>query len=106
MICKKCGKEFEDGLKVCPHCDEFVEEANEVVEVAEEEKEKKDSGSIWWGVLGFCIPLVGLILWLVWKGDKPKCARKSGIGALISVILGIVAYVIMFVVLGKAIAGI
>ena len=49
-----------------------------------------DSGSIGWGVLGFFIPLVGLILFLVWKNTKPKCAKVSGIGALIGFCLGLV----------------
>lgn len=48
-----------------------------------------DSGSFGWAILGFCIPLVGLILFLVWHDTKPKCAKKAGIGALVSVIVGL-----------------
>lgn len=43
-----------------------------------------DSGSIGWAFLGCCIPIVGLILFLVWKDTKPNNARKAGIGALVS----------------------
>ena len=49
-----------------------------------------DSGSIGWGILGFIIPIVGLVLFLVWKNTKPKCAKVAGIGALISVCINIV----------------
>ena len=59
-----------------------------------------DNGGFGWGLLGFCIPIVGLILFLVWKGDKPKTAKAAGMGALISVIIGVVLYVLMFVVIG------
>lgn len=59
-----------------------------------------DNGGFGWGLLGFCIPIVGLILYLVWKGDKPKTAKAAGMGALISVIIGVVLYVLMFVVIG------
>lgn len=30
-----------------------------------------DTGSFGWAVLGFFIPLVGLILWMIWKNDRP-----------------------------------
>lgn len=61
-----------------------------------------DSGSIGWGVLGFFIPLVGLILYIVWKNDKPNNAKSAGMGALISVIISVVLYVIVFAVAGTA----
>lgn len=62
-----------------------------------------DKGGFLWGLLGFCIPLVGLILFLVWKDSKPKSAKAAGIGALVSVILGVVFY-ILGAVLGLAVA--
>lgn len=57
-----------------------------------------DNGSIGWGLLGCCIPLVGLILFLVWKDTKPESAKKAGIGAIVGVVVCIVAYIIMAVV--------
>ncbi len=56
-----------------------------------------DKGGFLWGLLGFCIPIVGLILFLVWKSTKPNSAKAAGIGALVSVILGVVCYVLMAV---------
>lgn len=53
-----------------------------------------DTGSIGWGVLGFFIPIVGLILFLVWNSTKPRNAKSAGIGALVSVILSVVIYII------------
>ena len=62
-----------------------------------------DSGSIGWGVLGFCIPIVGLILFLVWKDQKPRTAKVAGVGALISVIVGVIWYALVILVgLGSA----
>lgn len=49
-----------------------------------------DSGSIGWGVLGFLFPIVGIILFIVWRNEKPKCAKVSLYGALISIGLSIV----------------
>lgn len=39
-------------------------------------------------ILSFLIPLVGLILWLVWKNSKPGKAISAAKGALISVCVG------------------
>lgn len=46
-----------------------------------------DQGGFLWGLLGCCIPVAGLVLFLVWKDQKPKTARAAGIGALVSLIL-------------------
>lgn len=65
-----------------------MEEKNNVVE---------DKGGFLWGLLGCCIPIVGLVLFLVWKDQKPKTAKAAGIGALVFVILMAVYYVAMIV---------
>lgn len=57
------------------------------------------------GVLGCCIPIVGLVLFLVWKDTKPKTAKAAGIGALVSVGIGILYYILMFAIgIGMGIA--
>ena len=61
-----------------------------------------DKGGFLWGLLGCCIPIVGLILFLVWKDTKPKTAKAAGIGALVCVGLSIVYYIIVFVIIGAA----
>lgn len=63
----------------------------------------EDKGGFLWGLLGCCIPIVGLVLFLVWKDTKPKTAKAAGIGALISVIL-IVVWYILIAVLGIGLA--
>ena len=62
-----------------------------------------DNGGFLWGLLGCCIPIVGLVLFLVWKDQKPKTAKAAGIGALVCVALCVVYYIVMLV-LGIAIA--
>lgn len=66
------------------------------------ENNVNDKGGFLWGLLGCCIPIVGLILFLVWKDQKPKSAKAAGIGALVSVVIGILYYIIVFVALGGA----
>ncbi len=58
-----------------------------------------DNGGFLWGLLGCCIPVVGLILFLVWKDQKPKTAKAAGIGALVSVIIGVIGSILYFVLI-------
>ncbi len=89
MYCKNCGKEIDNNLVQCPYCNTPLTAKTTV----------EDSGSIWWGVLGCCIPLVGLILFIVWKDTKPKSGKNAGIGALINVILTVLCYIVFFVLM-------
>ena len=59
---------------------------------------KVDEGNtIGWGILGFFIPLAGLILWLVWLNERPKSSKSAGLGALIRVIFSFVAAFVILV---------
>ena len=58
-----------------------------------------DSGSFGWAVLGFFFPIVGLILFLVWKDQKPLSSKKAGIGALVGVILSVVSTILFYVLI-------
>ena len=55
-----------------------------------------DTGSAGWGILGCCLPLIGLILFLVWKEDKPRSAKSAGIGAIIGVVLCVISILLLF----------
>lgn len=94
MYCSNCGSKMEGNY--CPKCGNSNSNTNNINNI-----EVQDSGSFGWGVLGFFIPLVGLILFLVWKQTKPKSAKAAGIGALISVILYVILIIITFIILGS-----
>jgi len=64
---------------------------------------KEDKSSIGFGILGFFIPIVGLILWLVWRGETPLKAKSCGIGAIIGAVVYVIFYVIQIAVLGSMI---
>ena len=54
----------------------------------------QDTGGIGWAVLGFFIPLAGLILYLVWKDERPLSAKSAGKGAIVGVIVNVVVSII------------
>ncbi len=86
-FCKNCGSEIDDKAAICPKCGVAQKSAST----------EPDNGGFGWALLGFCVPVVGLILYLVWKDSKPITAKTAGKGALISVILIVVLYVLVFV---------
>lgn len=55
----------------------------------------EDTGSIAWGVIGFLLPLIGLILFLIWHRPMPKNAKLAGMGALIGCIVQIILFIIL-----------
>ena len=85
-FCKYCGAQIDDNAVVCTSCGASQSTAPAVV----------DKGGFGWGLLGYCLPIVGLILFLVWKDTKPKTSKAAGIGALVSVILAVVIYIVTF----------
>ena len=125
MYCRNCGEPLNDNDRVCPACGTPVEKAAPAGSDQGAPKSgpqtysyqegttqqtynyqgstyqsSEDSGSIGWGILGCCIPLVGLILFLVWKDTKPLSAKKAGIGAIIGVVACVVCYLLLFVIMG------
>lgn len=62
---------------------EVVEETVKVEKVEVKNNKKGLLNTIWW-ILGFVLPPVGLILFLVWKNDKKDDAKSAGVGALIA----------------------
>ena len=87
-FCKNCGNQIEDNAATCPYCGASQNTTPQVT----------DNGGFLWGLLGCCIPIVGLVLFLVWKDTKPKTSKATGIGALVGVILMILYYILIAVV--------
>lgn len=80
QYCTNCGKQIDEKAVVCPNCGVAVSNNSNAISAVE------DTGNWGWAVLGFCIPIAGLVLYLVWKDSKPLSAKRAGIGALALVI--------------------
>lgn len=92
--CKKCGAELAEGTFFCPSCGAEVNpqtpaQTYQTYTAPQQPVSANDSGNIGWGVLGFCFPIVGLILFLIWRNNKPKTAKIAIIGAGVSVLISI-----------------
>ena len=88
MYCKNCGKIIDNSATYCINCGtKFDNNINET----------DDRSSIGFAILGFFIPIVGLILFLIYEGKKPKRAKSAGKGALIGFITKIVLSIILVI---------
>lgn len=65
-----------------------------------------DAPNTGYAVLGFFIPLVGLILYLTWKDQTPLRAKSAGKGALIGVIVSVALTIIYFIVIAVIVSSI
>jgi len=90
-FCTHCGAEINEDAVICVKCGCSVKnKPNTGITVnAGTEQDKPNFG---FAFLGFCIPLVGLILFLTWKDKTPLKAKSCGKGALIGFIINLVAF--------------
>ena len=82
--CPSCGEKLDDNYNICPNCGEKL--SNTPSDHGENQGPAEDEQTFLWGLLGFFIPVVGLILFLVWRQDRPAAGNAAGTGALVSVI--------------------
>ena len=98
MFCKKCGAQIDDNAVVCPNCgtatDNYAPQNRPTA--------TQDGKSAGFAVLCFFFPVVGLILYLVWKDSLPLRAKSCGKGAIIGVIVYVV-FVIIYAIIAVAI---
>ncbi|MDP2173391.1 MAG: zinc ribbon domain-containing protein [Candidatus Cloacimonadaceae bacterium] len=94
MHCSNCGQEINPQAVVCVHCGVRVQQVNSA------------DGTIGGlGIICFLFPIVGLILYLVWKDAMPTKANGAGKAALWGFIISMVLSVLYFVVFAAAVAG-
>jgi drug/metabolite transporter (DMT)-like permease len=86
MYCQKCGSKIESGSSFCTEC------GNQINNI---EHKVNSESSFGWGVLGFFVPIAGLILYLTWNKNRPEDAKAAGIGALIY--LGFCVIMLIFI---------
>jgi len=82
--CQNCGTQVRETQNICQNCGNNLNFSKQKIKVEEE------NSTFGYAVLGFVIPLVGLVLYLIWLEEKPKASRSAGVGALVRVIFSII----------------
>jgi uncharacterized membrane protein YvbJ len=92
MFCRNCGKEIPNDSLICNYCGAHQTGAQQV--------SNSNDGPIGaLGILCFLFPILGLILYLVWKDPMPIKAKGAGKAALWGFIVGIVLWIIWVIII-------
>lgn len=112
MYCSKCGVALVDGK--CPVCgragapDNNNSNANNSTNQQQPQtiyiSGEKDGKNAGYNVLSFFFPIVGLIFYCIWKDQFPIRAKSCGKWTLISVIVTVALYIILYGLMGGMIA--
>ena len=105
-FCTNCGKQLEDSVSFCPSCGTAcaypVSQQPVPVQPAPQKPAPAadDAPSFLMALIGFLVPIAGLILYIINRDTRPKEAASAGKGALASVICSAVLSVlyVIFVV--------
>lgn len=85
--CQSCGSKTNENQELCISCGAGLQ-GNKKVSNGE------DNPSSLVGLAACCFPIVGLILYIVWKNDKPKSAKSVCKWAVIGTVAGILLYIV------------
>ncbi|GAB0166652.1 zinc ribbon domain-containing protein [Lysinibacillus sp. CTST325] len=89
MFCPHCNEEIAAQAEICPKCGVRVNNTN-----------PEDKPNIAINILSFCcVPLLGIIMYFVWKDEKPKAAKSALIWGLVAVVVYVVI-MFLFGILG------
>ena len=105
MFCSKCGKEIGEGMSYCANCGSPVSTSNTVKPVAPAPVNQpkpaapatQDAPNIAYAIIGFFVPIVGLILYLVEKDKTPLAAKSALKGMLIGIAVSVVLFVLYII---------
>lgn len=96
-FCPHCGAQIDEEAVVCVKCGCSVSQSTKKSSV-------EDAPNMGFAVLGFFFPLIGLILYLVWKDSTPLRAKSAGKGALIGFITSIAFSLLYGIIVGIGLA--
>jgi hypothetical protein len=88
--CQNCGEQVRENQDVCLSCGTHLKVAKKLT--------VEEGSTTGYGILGFFIPIVGLILYLLWQTERPKAAKSAGKGALIGFVINIVFSIVFMVI--------
>lgn len=122
MYCQNCGNKLEDNAVICTNCGTSVVnesnrqvnenppnrfndnsesqqqafESNENKKISQQPVATEDKPNIVVNILSLCcIPILGVVMFFVWKDSHPKAAKSALIFSLINIALGVVLYIIL-----------
>ncbi|HHY81314.1 MAG TPA: hypothetical protein GX505_01385 [Clostridiales bacterium] len=80
MECSNCKTINNEGQQICSNCGCFLSNQVQSLPSSSTTSSSSDTSSDKVGFLGillFCIPIIGVIMYFVWHDEFPKKARKA-----------------------------
>lgn len=92
MYCGECGKKLDKNSNFCPYCGASTASQN-----IDGINSNEESVNVLLVIASFFVPVLGLVLFAVYKDTKKKTSKACGIAALVSFILNIVITIFCFI---------
>lgn len=89
--CSNCGAEIDENAVICVKCGCAVRGKSAQKVTADE-----DTVSVGFVILSVLIPLFGIIYWAVKAKESPRRAKACGIAGIISMVVSILFYVVLY----------
>lgn len=104
MFCVKCGAKAAADALFCIQCGARLDpcagsETDGPGRDPAQAANPSDDGGFIWSFLAFCIPLVGLFLYLKWQTDRPATAKSCLAGLLVWAVLAIIGLLLGLIAL-------
>lgn len=100
MYCKNCNSLIPDGATFCANCGTSVDSTNNNPSYANMNNNYSksiDNPSHAAGLASCCFPVVGLVLYFLWKDEKPNSARLVCYWMLGGTIAWVIFYILFFI---------
>lgn len=72
MYCTNCGSKIDEKAVICPNCGVSTSLNSNYNNIA----------NIGFGVLAFLIPILGIVLCLIWREEKPSTSKALATGSI------------------------
>ena len=111
MYCNQCGLNIDDNSRFCAGCGKPVQPSAHLGNISQPNQpsssypgdnittyfdnastRSSEGGTFWWGVLSFIAPVVGIVLFFVWRNYNkyPRRAKVCLVCGLISIAINII----------------
>ena len=86
MFCPNCGSQISEHAEICPSCGVRVKNSS-----------GEDKPNVAVNLIALCcVPLLGLIMYFVWKNEKPIAAKSALKFFFINLALVVIFYILIF----------
>ena len=92
MFCNQCGGKLTPNAIICPKCG-----ASTSAKKPAATNNVNDKGGCLWMILGYLLGFISLILFFVWRGERPLRAKSMLIGFLVQIILDLVVAIVLII---------